>query len=302
MRIATIFSLFAIVLLASCGKSTTPNGYEYETLAKGSGIAPKPTDYAFVHIYVMYDDSLVNSTRNAGQMMPIIVPDLANMKPEDLVNGKPNPIQDLLGLMSVGDSVSVVVPIDEQMRTQNPTLAGVNKLAYEVVLHEVKTADEFVAAQQAERENMAGRKKATQLSAPGQEGVIGNLVDGIATQYKAGELDAQIKTTASGLKYMMVEEGKGAKAEAGKTVDVNYYGVLTDGVMFDNSFGRGQPISFPLGQGAVIKGWDEGIGLLKTGSKAVLFIPSELAYGPADKGTIPPNSELIFYVELVGVK
>ena len=83
---------------------------------------------------------------------------------------------------------------------------------------------------------------------------------------------------------------------------VHYYGVTTDGNMFDNSFKAGRPYPVPVGQGRVIRGWDEGLPLLKGGSKAVLFIPGELGYGAAGSPpNIGPNAELIFYVEIAEV-
>jgi peptidylprolyl isomerase len=112
-------------------------------------------------------------------------------------------------------------------------------------------------------------------------------------------------TTASGLKYIVVERTtnpNAKQAESGKTVDVHYSGFLLDGKLFDSSVERGNPISFPLGAGYVIKGWDEGIALMKTGDKLRLIIPPGLGYGEGGSGSIPPNSTLIFDVELVDVK
>ncbi len=109
--------------------------------------------------------------------------------------------------------------------------------------------------------------------------------------------------TESGLGYIMVKEGSGVQAENGKTVSVHYTGKLTDGTKFDSSLDRNQPIEFVLGQGRVIKGWDEGISYLKVGGKATFIIPSDLAYGERGAGgVIPPNATLIFDVELVDVK
>jgi FKBP-type peptidyl-prolyl cis-trans isomerase len=111
-------------------------------------------------------------------------------------------------------------------------------------------------------------------------------------------------TTASGLTYIITERGDGEQAAAGKTVTVHYTGMLTSGVKFDSSLDRSEPISFPLGAGKVIKGWDEGIAKLRVGDKAMLIIPPQLGYGVKGTpgGEIPPNATLIFIVELVGVK
>lgn len=109
--------------------------------------------------------------------------------------------------------------------------------------------------------------------------------------------------TASGLEYKEIEAGTGAQAQAGKTVRVHYTGRLQNGQVFDSSVTRGEPIEFRLGVGQVIKGWDEGIALMKEGGKAQLIIPPELGYGQRGAGgVIPPNATLVFDVELVSVK
>lgn len=109
-------------------------------------------------------------------------------------------------------------------------------------------------------------------------------------------------TTASGLQYTITQEGTGEQPQPGDLVSVHYVGTLADGTEFDNSYTRGQPITFPLGQGQVIPGWDEGIALLTVGSKATLVIPPDLAYGEQGAGgVIPPDATLTFEVELVSV-
>lgn len=108
--------------------------------------------------------------------------------------------------------------------------------------------------------------------------------------------------TASGLEYEDVVVGTGASPSPGKTVKVHYTGTLTNGTKFDSSVDRGQPYEFSIGQGQVIKGWDEGLMTMKVGGKRKLRIPPKLGYGSQDKGTIPPNSVLLFDVELLDVK
>ena len=109
-----------------------------------------------------------------------------------------------------------------------------------------------------------------------------------------------VKVTESGLQYMVIKEGNGAKPGPTDQVTVHYTGTLIDGTVFDSSVERGEPITFALNQ--VIKGWTEGLQLMSEGSKYRLFIPSDLAYGPDGKGDILPNSTLIFDVELIKVE
>jgi len=117
---------------------------------------------------------------------------------------------------------------------------------------------------------------------------------------------ADMVKTASGLRYVDHKVGDGAEAVAGKRVQVNYTGWLNDseqkGSKFDSSIGR-SPFVFPLGAGRVIKGWDEGVAGMKVGGKRTLYIPADLGYGARGAGrAIPPNADLIFDVELLGVR
>ena len=124
-----------------------------------------------------------------------------------------------------------------------------------------------------------------------------------AAEAKMEQLAAGFEKTESGLRYKMIQKGNGKKAENGKTVSVHYTGQLEDGKVFDSSIPRKKPIEFPLGQGNVIEGWDEGIALLQVGDKARFVIPSHLGYGSRGAGgAIPPNATLIFDVELMDVR
>jgi FKBP-type peptidyl-prolyl cis-trans isomerase len=125
----------------------------------------------------------------------------------------------------------------------------------------------------------------------------------------AADTSAPTKTTgkptktADGLEYWDIKVGSGATATAGHSVKVHYTGWLTDGKKFDSSVDRGQPFTFNLGAGQVIKGWDEGVAGMKVGGKRQLRIPSDLAYGPGGRPpVIPPSATLIFDVELLGVQ
>ncbi len=114
--------------------------------------------------------------------------------------------------------------------------------------------------------------------------------------------DANVVTTPSGLKYIEIKEGTGATPKTGQTVSVHYTGTLEDGTKFDSSRDRGQPFKFKLGQGQVIKGWDEGLSTMKVGGERKLIIPPDLGYGARGAGgVIPPNATLNFDVELLGI-
>jgi FKBP-type peptidyl-prolyl cis-trans isomerase len=110
--------------------------------------------------------------------------------------------------------------------------------------------------------------------------------------------------TASGLQYVITKQGGANKAVAGDTVVVHYTGKLLNGNKFDSSLDNGKPIEFPVGQGMVIKGWDEAFTTLTKGTKATVIIPSALGYGPSavGNGAIPAFSTLVFDVEFVNIK
>ena len=128
------------------------------------------------------------------------------------------------------------------------------------------------------------------------------IIGGVVTLSACGHKTGVEVTTPTGLKYVDEVIGTGEKPRLGKTVVVHYTGTLTDGTKFDSSVDRGQPYEFRIGTGSVIRGWDEGILSMQVGGKRKLIVPPDLGYGAQVKSKIPPNSTLIFEVELLGVK
>ncbi len=163
------------------------------------------------------------------------------------------------------------------------------------------------------RDGMAGKPQMTETEV--RETMMAFEKEMEGKQKAAGDKNAQdgekflaenkkkdgVKTTASGLQYKELKPGTGPQPKETDTVTVNYRGTLIDGTEFDSSYKRGEPATFPLN--AVIKGWTEGLQLMKTGSKYQFFIPANLAYGERGAGgDIGPNSTLIFEVELISTK
>ncbi|MEE2947303.1 MAG: peptidylprolyl isomerase [Verrucomicrobiota bacterium] len=133
------------------------------------------------------------------------------------------------------------------------------------------------------------------IKSPGEK----NKVEGAAFLANVKKEEG-VKTTASGLSYKVLSAGTGASPKATNQVTVHYTGKFISGKVFDSSVERGQPATFPLNR--VIPGWTEGLQLMKKGGKSMLYIPSDLAYGPQGRGPIPPNTTLIFEVELLEIK
>jgi peptidylprolyl isomerase len=131
--------------------------------------------------------------------------------------------------------------------------------------------------------------------------LIALTILGVALWKYFSPAGSEIATT-TGLRYADEVVGSGASPSPGRNVTVHYTGWLENGTKFDSSVDRGQPFKFPIGMGYVIKGWDEGVMTMKVGGKRKLIVPPSLGYGARNMGTIPPNSTLIFEVELLDVQ
>ncbi len=131
----------------------------------------------------------------------------------------------------------------------------------------------------------------------------GCIEQNTANQQLDNQSTSSASTNMEELKIEDLKVGTGAEAISGKSITVHYTGTLTDGTKFDSSVDRGEPFTFNLGAGEVIEGWDKGFAGMKVGGKRKLTIPSDMAYGERGAGaSIPPNSTLLFEVELLGVK
>ncbi|MEM8966076.1 MAG: FKBP-type peptidyl-prolyl cis-trans isomerase [Bacteroidota bacterium] len=266
----------------------TASGLKIKYLTKGEGTEADSGDFILMYMKYSKEDSVMSPPQALEAPIPV-----------QFVSNTPSQIYEAFGMLKKGDSVHFEVSAEELFVNTSqsripPGIAPEDLITFEVGVEDVMSLEDFQAYQM---EQM--RKQ--------QEDMLAQQVEQFSTdsltinEYLA-ENNVEAQTTDSGLRYVITEKGNGVQPSAGDSVFVHYRGTLLDGTQFDSSYDRGSPFGFPLGQGAVIQGWDEGIALLNKGSKATLYIPSPLAYGPQSTGPIAPNSVLIFDVELVDVK
>ena len=281
-----LFVAIAALLLSQIAckpnETKTQHGYRYINHTNGSG--PKATngESVMVHVDTYIGDTLMGSTRkDGGAAREYVIPDSAGL-------GKRVPfLYDAALLMSEGDSATMYESIDSTIRRFVPA----SQKAAKDVRYEVKIVKVVNKEEKAKKTAESQARMAT----------VQTMVQGTVKDYVDGKLNDKVQTFPSGLKVLVVEPGTGAPVKTGETVKTNYFGVLMDGKMFDNSFQRGQTLDFPVGVGQMIPGFDEGVTHINHGGKAYFFLPSKLAYGEqgTPDGAIPPKSDLVFYVELM---
>jgi FKBP-type peptidyl-prolyl cis-trans isomerase FkpA len=288
-QILTVAAMATLMLTAaSCNNKSfkkTKDGKAEYLLAKdekGTQTA-KEGDMLTFNIVVAVGDSVIYNSRIMNNGKPVEMP---MPKEDSMANLQLGSIEALMK-MTAGDSLVVRRDLDSFMKKQMSFAKPTDKIEFRYSLISIKTKEQFDA----------DLKK--------QSAAQSETDDKLITEYLAkNNITAQ--KTASGLYYVISQPGTGANATAGQTVKVMYTGKLLDGKVFDSNidpkFQHPEPLEFPLGKGNVIPGWDEGIALLNKGAKATLFVPSPLAYGAQGNQMIPPNSILIFDVELIDFK
>ncbi|MBC8321898.1 MAG: FKBP-type peptidyl-prolyl cis-trans isomerase [Bacteroidetes bacterium] len=262
------------------GFKQNDNGLYYKFYTQGTDtVFPKLGDYVTVDMMYASEDSIIFDSKLLPQVMkmPMVVPTFKG----DVYEG--------IYMMQVGDSATFICNADStfsklfQMQVVPPDLDSLEHIYFHIKLNNIETLEEVKAAQQAEMERLQKDEAALRTAF-------------IEENYP----DA--KPVASGLYYIETKKGKGIVPKTDQKVKVHYKGMFLDGSVFDSSFDRDEPIEFVLGTRQVIQGWDEGIGMMKKDGKAVLVVPSNIAYGPNGRGSIPPYSTLVFEVELIDIK
>jgi len=289
------FSLLCVLLIAGCSsegrRMKTDSGYEYQIVRKGGNDPIPANSYVFLHMSLLYKDSIMGSTAQEGK------PTTIKLMEDHNSYGQLKALVDLVATLHKGDSLLFYFPTDSFDRVP----PGFDKFTEPVVYHigivDVMNEEQFKVHSDSIQKEYDKIRQLVRDRLPEIEAFTKSNWDA----YKKGDLASQLQTTPSGLRYIIHENGtEGTKPAKGDQVSVHYYGMLdADAKMFDASFKSGQAYQFPLGMGQVIPGWDEGIQLLNKGAKATLYIPASLGYGAAGSPpVIPENADLIFYVEL----
>jgi len=278
-KIAMAF--LAILFFNNCNNSkgykTTEKGLQYNMVADTEGRTVKMDDFLTLNMKygaVKNDSILFNTFTN---------PQPLNFKFQPtLFNGA---INEGLLMMSAGDSAHFKVKASSVYKDQLPAfLQADDELEYVIKMIKLSSAEE--------------QQREAAAAAAGQMKKEESAIQDYLTKN-----NLKAEKTESGLYYIVNEPGEGGFPEPGQKVEVHYTGTLLDGSKFDSSKDRNQPFQFDLGQGRVIRGWDEGIPKFQKGGSGILVIPSPLGYGNRAQGPkIPANSTLIFEIELLDFK
>ena len=193
---------------------------------------------------------------------------------------------------SIGASIGTGLKRDDLGVSLEDVIAG---------LTDTFTGSPVKLTEEEQKAAIMGLQEAAMAKANAEREAAGEMAKAAGEEFlAANKAKDGVKTLPSGLQYSVVTEGEGNTPKATDTVTVNYKGTLIDGTVFDSSYDRGEPVSFPVNE--VIPGWTEALQLMKPGAKWQLFIPAELAYGTEGAGgAIPPNAALVFDVELLNI-
>ncbi len=266
------------------GFKTLASGLQYRIVTHGTGTRkPELNDHIELNIHLHVGDSVIFDSRKMNGDKPVPLPITA-------AKFKGDPMEGFM-LLVEGDSAVLRLPVDSLKKTGaqlQPWMKDGQVIEYDVKLVSVRSDAE--------------EKKHKEEQEAKQKGIDEALMQ---DYFKKNNIKPM--KTASGLYYTVSAEGSGEKAKAGQKLSVNYTGKLLSGSTFDSNtdsaFHHVSPFDVEIGKGHVIKGWDEGLLLLKKGAKATLYIPSTLAYGSQDRSPqIPANSVLVFDVEILDIQ
>lgn len=260
-------------------QAISEHGYRYTMHRKTGSTPPRRGETAKLLVDVFAGDSLLQTSRKTGGTYRYELP-AANVRMEHYP-----PMFDAALLMGVGDSLTIWQPVDTFMRRFLPqAVQHIKEIRFELSMREV------ISSEIIEKENQELANYLQNLQAK---------IQSVTRELTLGNLDSQCKKGEGGLKVLVERDGTGNPLRRGEPLSVHYIGMLTDGTAFDNSFERKEPLAFPVGVGQMITGFDEGLMLLRHGARAYIYIPYDQAYGENGQGPVPPQADLVFYVEVL---
>ncbi|MDZ4707996.1 MAG: FKBP-type peptidyl-prolyl cis-trans isomerase [Saprospiraceae bacterium] len=293
MRISFILLTLCCAFCFSCQKtkqSTTLSGYVFEHHIKLGGRQPKAGDHAYFHAITMVGDSILENTH--------VYPFIPTMRIEVNPDREVAAIVEALEEMGIGDSITLHIPIDS-LPFAPESFQSFKEIKHILSLVDIKDEVEFKKDMDVRQAVL--NKLADSLAS--REASTRERLLSVIREYNEKRLDDKLQTTAEGVKYMIIKEGTGEVPKTGDMVEVNYVGGLTNEMIFEASFSKGQPYVYRLNTRQVIKGWDNVIEKFNEGTEAFIMIPPALGYGAAGSSpNIPPDSELIFYINLFKIR
>lgn len=261
----------------------TPSGFPYIHHIRNEGPKPQPGDYAFFHVIMTRSDTVLFDSKDQPQMPMLQIP------PADQRPSQPSPILEGLALMAVGDSMTVQFPLD-----------SATTMIYHFALKQISSAEDYRLEQHAQR--MARDTEVREILEEKEEKAALDTRF-LWKQFRTGQLGTRLVHKPSGLEYVLLEDGLGKIPEPGQWVWVHLLGILQrDGKEVLNTFDQARKFAVQAGQGQAPPGLEEVIATMKTGARLVLFLPSQLAYGEKGYLNIPPNADLVLYVEITDVE
>jgi FKBP-type peptidyl-prolyl cis-trans isomerase len=272
--------LLIAIFLTGCQETnefkTNEDGVKYKFYVENED-STGVNDFDIVEVVMNYRTKDTTLYDGKGQIIPFQI--------NPVYDGD---LMDAISLMHVGDSATFALDAEDFF---------LNMMSYREVPEEIGDNKELffdvkVISVRPEPDEMKADRLANEALRDSEQSRIDRFLE---------ENGYDVEPTETGLYYIEVAEGSGPQAASGKKVKVHYNGTFLNGEKFDASYDRGAPIEFTLGKGEVIKGWDEGISMMKAGGKANLVIPSKIAYGAQSRGSIKAYSPLFFEVELVEV-
>ena len=291
-----LFSLVLITLILGCEQSKTrdgnflDNGYEYIMHTSADGEKPGLEEVVSLD-FELKDEK--GNTLDDSRLIKASTPSIKIPKTTTKTMAR-NPLLALVRKMGVGDSATVIVPVDSLPD------APANIKEAEFVSYIVKVKS--IESSEAYRTRINAEQLEVRAAAKFKEESMTKEIKEYFDNYQAGKYKSTTKTNENGLKVAIINDKNDIKAQNGDFVSVQYYGFLQDGSSFDNSFRAGRPFTFKIGEGMAIKGWDLGIPQVPRGADAILEIPYELAYGErGNPPVIPAKSDLVFYINVESI-